>query len=368
MKGLIFTAASVGALAFSMPLIAQDTTSTSGSNAAANSGSQSGAVNEVANAANNNVGTSQSESNSNSGAVSGSNSASNSNGNVQGQGQDQGQGQMQGQEANNAQGQMQGQEANNAQGQSQGQNANNAQGQDQGQGQSQGQNANNEQGQGQSQGQSANNSQGQEANNSQGQGQSQMQGQAADQKNAQSTSITFNNTQRKTTEVRTNTAVPLAASSSFSSDYCGGTVSGGASAAPIGISIGGAAPKFDKVCQSLRRAEKFGMAAANAHNMQQPDMASKLMSMMVWSICTSDYDGRFSPVNSACSILGLTGSDPVSGSQISMPAMPEKAPDPQVTVNGQVSPEASERAEPKIAGYDRLYDYVPMKAANSAPQ
>jgi hypothetical protein len=331
MRGLFYSAVAVVAISVTAPIYAQDVTSNSGSNSTANSGSQSGAVNDVSNAANNNVGTSQSESNSGSNAISGSASESNSNGNIQGQGQEMGQGQSQGQSANNAQGQDQGQ--------SQGQSANNAQGQDQGQGQSQGQNANNEQGQGQSQGQSANNSQGQEANNTQGQMQSQ--GQAADQKNAQSTSITFNNTQRKTTEVRTNTAVPLAASSSFSSDYCGGTVSGGASAAPIGISIGGAAPKFDKVCQSLRRAEKFGMAAANAHNMQQPDMAAKLMSMMVWSICTSDDGGKSdSMVNSACSILGLTGGN--------APSQPQQqtswSDDPQVSVNGKVTPEAASRA------------------------
>lgn len=306
MKGLLFSAVATGALVLGAPSMAQDITNTSGSNSNATSGSVSGSQSEVANAANNNIGTSNSASNSNSDAVSGSNSQANSNGNMQGQGQDQGQ--------------------------SQGQSANNAQGQDQGQ--SQGQNANNSQGQGQDQGQS----QGQNANNTQ------MQGQETSQGNAQSTSITFNSTQRKTTEVRTNAAVPLAASSSFSSDYCGGTVSGGASASPIGISIGGAAPKFDKTCQYLRRAEKFGMAAANAHNMNQPELAGRLMSMMVWSICNSDTDGRgMSSTASACSIVGLSGPSTLSANTPSPPP-PDRSPEPQVAVNGEVTPEAAARA------------------------
>lgn len=117
------------------------------------------------------------------------------------------------------------------------------------------------------------------------------QGQSASNQQGVSVSNTFISTPLKRTYVGTNTAVPLAASSSFSSDYCGGTVSGGASAAPIGISIGASGPTFDKSCQSLRRAEKFGMAAANYQNMQQPEMAMKLMSLMVWSICTADSSG-----------------------------------------------------------------------------
>lgn len=280
---------------------AQPITTTSGSNAEANSGSVSGAANDINNAANNNIGTSESNSNStaNSGSVSGSASYGNSS--------EQGQGQAQGQD----QGQMQGQSANNTQGQ----------GQDQGQSQS--------------------------ANSNQGQ----MQGQSSDQANAQSTSVTFNSTQRKTQEIRTNNAVPLAASSSFSSDYCGGTVSGGASAAPIGISIGGSGPKFDKSCQALRRAEKFGMAAANAHNMQQPELAGRLMTMMIWSICTADSQGAGAqePTAVACANAGLLGPQAVHMSQPTPPpAIPVRSAEARTSQNGKVTPVAAKKADDEI--------------------
>jgi hypothetical protein len=127
---------------------------------------------------------------------------------------------------------------------------------------------------------------------------------------------TFNTTNRKQTEVRTNAAVPLAASSSFSSDYCGGTASGGASVAPLGISIGGAAPTFDDSCRYLRVAEKAGMLGANYHNMRQYDMAGRAMSMMAWSLCMAgpqqDNRRRGNKDNAtivACIALGLLGSD-----------------------------------------------------------
>lgn len=83
----------------------------------------------------------------------------------------------------------------------------------------------NSQGQGQGQTQSSYNgqSQGQSANNSQGQ--------SATQANGQATTLTFNSHAPNHVEVKTNTPIGLTASSSFSSDYCGGTASGGASAA-----------------------------------------------------------------------------------------------------------------------------------------
>jgi hypothetical protein len=210
--------------------------------------------------------------------------------------------------------------------------------------------------QGQGQEQSNMQGQGQEQSNNQGQGQdqgqmqSQNQGLDSEQANAQETTITFNNTQRKTTEVRTNSAVPLAASSSFSSDYCGGTVSAGASVAPLGISLGGGAPKFDKACQALRRAEKFGMAAANASNMGDPELAGKLMSMMIWSICTASGDGAGGdePTAMACDQVGLLGPQMMARSEASpMSPRPGPVPEPQVARDGRVTPEAASRAEPQ---------------------
>jgi hypothetical protein len=185
----------------------------------------------------------------------------------------------------------------------------------------------------------------QEQGQSQGQSQGQMQELDAAQANSQG--VTFNQTwntkNRKTTEIRTNNAVPLTSSSSFSSDYCGGTVSGGASAAPLGISIGGSKPVFDKSCQSLRRAEKFGMAAVNAMNMKQVDLAGKLMSMMVWSICTSDSDGteKVHQTAQACDKLLLLGSE---ASTYSAQPAPAAAPQPQVAYKGKITPEASAKA------------------------
>lgn len=269
----------------------QNLQSTSGSNSTSTSGSASNAENQIDNSANNAIGTSQSNSDSNATANSGSVSGSESYGNSSTQGQAQEQANMQGQEQSNNQGQ----------------------GQDQGQ----------------------------------DQGQMQSQGLDSEQANAQETSITFNNSQRKVTEVRTNNAVPLAASSSFSTDYCGGTVSGGASVAPLGISLGGAAPKFDKTCQALRRAEKFGMAAANASNMGNVELASRLMSMMIWSICTADGDGAGmdEPTAMACDEVGLLGSQSLASQASPLPPAPATAPEPQLARNDQVTPEAAERAQ-----------------------
>jgi len=83
-----------------------------------------------------------------------------------------------------------------------------------------------------------------------------------------------------------NTPVGLAAAVSFSSDYCGGTVSGGASAA--GITIGGSKVNFDPNCQALRRAEKFGMAAVTAANLGMREDSAKLERMAVWELCASN--------------------------------------------------------------------------------
>ncbi|WP_260928171.1 hypothetical protein [Novosphingobium sp. 9] len=198
--------------------------------------------------------------------------------------------------------------------------------------------------QGQTQGQS----QGQQANNAQ----TQSQGQLAT--NEQGVAITFNSTTPRTQKVYTNSPVPLAASSSFSSDYCGGTASGGASVAPIGISFGGAGPVFDKSCQSLRRAEKFGMAAANASNLGQAELAGRLMSMMIWSICTADSSGPKGDKATAraCDALGLLGS--MGSSQ------PASAPAPEPAVRGPDGHPTAEAAtrQPPMAALDPKLEMI----------
>jgi hypothetical protein len=157
---------------------------------------------------------------------------------------------------------------------------------------------------------------------------------------------TWNTKNRRQTEVRTNNAVPLTSSSSFSSDYCGGTVSGGVSAAPIGISLGASGTRFDKSCQSLRRAEKFGMAAVNAQNMGQPELSGRLMSMMIWSICTSDTDGtdRAQDTATACDKLLLLGSANSMASATPAQPLAAKAREPKITRAGKVTPEAATRS------------------------
>jgi hypothetical protein len=126
-------------------------------------------------------------------------------------------------------------------------------------------------------------------------------------------SQTFEASQIPTTttqKVKTNAAVPLAAAVSFSSDYCGGTVSAGASG--FGVSLGASGPKMDGNCQSLRRAEKFGTAAANAYNAGLHDMASRLIVMQVWEICMAETNAKqeHEPrTQGACEGLGLLSMD-----------------------------------------------------------
>jgi hypothetical protein len=168
--------------------------------------------------------------------------------------------------------------------------------------------------------------------------------QAAINEQGVNVSTVFNTTSRKITEVRTNAPIPLAASSSFSSDYCGGTASGGASVAPLGVSIGGAGPVFDKSCQSLRRAEKFGMAAANYANMGQPEMSLKMMSLMVWSICTSDSTGPKADkaTAEACAQLLEMG-----GSQMSVGVPQPQAVTPMETQKPNVTPQPDQYKVPR---------------------
>lgn len=220
------------------------------------------------------------------------------------------------------------------------------------------QSSGNEQAQGQGQSQTSNSNSGAVSGSESvsgaisDQAQGQTQGQALDARNTQtqgqtatnsqgvSTTLTFNNSVPKRTYVGTNAAVPLVASSSFSSDYCGGTVSGGASVAPIGVSLGMSAPKYDNSCRYLRMAEKAGMLAANYFNMHQTEMAMRAQSLMVWGVCMAgpqqdkrrDTDQNYTM--QACLALGLLGSDisPPTPPPVAPPApAPASAPNPEVT-------------------------------------
>lgn len=155
----------------------------------------------------------------------------------------------------------------------------------------------------------------------------------AQQGNQQATSLVFEASvipTDTTTRWKGNTTVALAAGVSFSSDYCGGTASAGASAA--GVSIGGAKPIMDGNCQAMRRAEKFGVAAANAHNMGFAPLAANLLAMQVWEICQAGNDAKVSSTAEACVKLGLVGPgsmphDPPSHS--TLPADPPPAAQPK---------------------------------------
>lgn len=193
----------------------------------------------------------------------------------------------------------------------------------------------------------------------QSQGQSLTNGNTVGQQATNQQGVTVNQTWNaaaplKRTYVGTNNAIPLAASSSFSSDYCGGTVSGGASAAPIGISIGASGVKFDKSCQSLRRAEKFGMAAANWSNMGFKSRAVAMMRMMEWSICTADSGGPKADkaTAEACAVvLGMGSTLPDDASYMAPPepageVTPLETQKPNVTPSNEYDhPEKQYRGE-----------------------
>lgn len=156
---------------------------------------------------------------------------------------------------------------------------------------------------------------------------------SAQQGNQQATSLVFEASTIPTDTTvnwKGNTTVALAAGVSFSSDYCGGTASAGASAA--GVSIGGAKPIMDGNCQAMRRAEKFGVAAANAHNMGFAPLAANLLAMQVWEICQAGNDAKVSSTAEACVKLGLVGPgsmphDPPSHN--TLPADPPPAAQPK---------------------------------------
>lgn len=148
----------------------------------------------------------------------------------------------------------------------------------------------------------------------QGQQQGQTQGlqnsnaNTAQQGNQQATNLTFEAAEiptETTVNYKGNTTVALAAAVSFSGDNCMSIASGGASAA--GVSIGASKPIADGNCQALRRAEKFGVAAANAYNMGAKPMAYALLQMQVWETCMAGNDAAVSRTAEACERLALIG-------------------------------------------------------------
>jgi hypothetical protein len=137
--------------------------------------------------------------------------------------------------------------------------------------------------------------------------------QSSEQGNVQATMLNFEAAaipHKTTQKFKTNANVPLAASVSFSSDYCGGTASAGASG--FGLSLGAAIPKMDGNCQALRRAEKFGVAAANAYSAGLTDMAGMLIAMQTWEICMAGNDAVTSLTAEACEQIGLLGEGALS--------------------------------------------------------
>ena len=86
------------------------------------------------------------------------------------------------------------------------------------------------------------------------------------------------------------------------------------------------------------------MAAVNAQNMGQPVLAGKLMSMMIWSICTSDSGGPDAGKTTAqaCEQMLLLG--PNAGSEQIAQPVATPAPEPRVARNGKVTPEAAYKA------------------------
>lgn len=128
--------------------------------------------------------------------------------------------------------------------------------------------------------------------------------------------------------VKSNTPVGLAAAVSFSSDYCGGTNSGGASAA--GITIGGAKVVFDPNCQALRRVEKIGMLAVSLHNMGSVDMSRRLQALAVWQMCTVTGEENESLLD-ACRELAL-----IEDRDMPRVTQPEPVPENAVGMNYRV--------------------------------
>lgn len=181
--------------------------------------------------------------------------------------------------------------------------------------------------------------------------QAQTQGQMATNQQGVSVQNNFISTPLKRQYIGTNNAVPLVASSSFSSDYCGGTISGGASVAPIGVSIGASAPRYDSSCRYLRIAEKAGMMGANWANLHQEDMAIKAQVLGTWAVCMAGPRGKDeseSETAKACMALGLMGST----------ASPPSAP-PAYVPPAPVTPQAVIRSAPPEPDYSNLPPKTP---------
>lgn len=159
------------------------------------------------------------------------------------------------------------------------------------------------------------------------------QGQTAQQANGQT--MTFNSAQplpstRLIDKVVGSNAVPLAASSSFSSDFCGSTTSGGASA--FGVSIGAASASYDENCRHLRAAEKFSILAVTAANMKMGEYASKLMSLSAWEMCSINPATQH-----ACEQVNLLPASQVAAAVQSTNAKSAEAAEPARAAMGAAS-------------------------------
>lgn len=164
----------------------------------------------------------------------------------------------------------------------------------------------------------------------------------AQQGNQQATNLTFEASTIPTSTTvnwKGNTTVALAAGVSFSTDYCGGTASAGASAA--GVSIGGAKPIMDGNCQAMRRAEGFGKAGANWYNAGQPELAAKLFAMQTWELCNAGNTSVQSNTAEACKLLGLTVPD---AAMVHQPVAHVSQPQPPQ----RVAPTKQEQAVSKV--------------------
>lgn len=117
--------------------------------------------------------------------------------------------------------------------------------------------------------------------------------------------FTFNGgEQLKRTEVKTvGSAILGSFSSSFSSDYCGGTVQAGGGF--MGWAFAGGGQKFDKFCQRMRFVERGGQIYASLHDRGYHGQANSVMSVVIHAWCTSLPDEQ-----DACQQLKLIGTPP----------------------------------------------------------
>lgn len=176
--------------------------------------------------------------------------------------------------------------------------------------------------------------------------------------NAQNIQFNSNTPTHTTTEFKTNNSVPLVAGVSFSSDYCGGTASGGASAA--GISIGASKPLMDRNCQAIRRAQTFGMLSANAKNMGNLEQANKLMAMSIYEICESGLGSTETFTQDACLSLGLVTLGKLDPAKPLADVNPAQAsPDERARAEANAAQAAQQAQQPAVMIRDDRGNTVP---------